>query len=298
MSTIRKKEGFFGQRSIVIPLRILSQQCEAVPVVRNLYITAIGYYPNAQYHYRHRVHGVNEQILIYCVSGKGMLKVHSKRYEVTAGTLLLIPANVPHEYAADETSPWTIYWVHFKGANSFDFTNMMLDKLGGHASAIPFSESRIQLFDDLYSSIERGYSRNNISYASIGLQYFLSSCCFYENYQPKPKEQLDSIDTCINFMQLHLDKMLSLQEIAAAANLSASHFAATFKKKTGYSVIEYFNQLKIQKACQFLQFTNHRINEIADMLGIADPYYFSRMFTKVTGTSPLKYRTLHQMQMR
>jgi AraC-like DNA-binding protein len=69
-------------------------------------------------------------------------------------------------------------------------------------------------------------------------------------------------------------------------NLSVSHFAAVFKKSTGFSIIEYFNHLKIQKGCQYLQFTDLRINEIADQLGIEDPYYFTRLFTKTIGISP------------
>ena len=75
------------------------------------------------------------------------------------------------------------------------------------------------------------------------------------------------------------------------ANLSPSHIATTFKKKTGFSLIEYFNQLKTQKACQYLLFTDLRVNEIANKLGIEDPYYFSRMFTKILGVSPVRYRS-------
>ena len=63
-----------------------------------------------------------------------------------------------------------------------------------------------------------------------------------------------------------------------------------FKKSTGFSVIEYFNHLKMQKACQFLQFTDLRVNEIANRLGMEDPYYFSRLFSKVIGMSPKQYR--------
>jgi len=294
MAAIKKKEGFYGQRSIVIPQKILAQQCEAAPIVRDLFITAIGYYPNAKHHHRQRLHGINEHILLYVVSGKGMVKIKSQVFELSPGSLLIIPANLQHEYAADDTAPWTLYWIHFKGASSFDFVNMMLEKLGGHTSFIPFHESRIQLFADLYASLERGYSKNNISYASVGLQYFLSSCCFFENYLPKPKEQFNAVDACINFMQQHIDEMLSLQQIAAAANLSESHCAAIFKKKTGYSIIEYFNQLKIQKACQYLQFTDLRVNEIASKLGVEDPFYFSRMFTRISGTSPLNYRSKYR----
>jgi len=92
-------------------------------------------------------------------------------------------------------------------------------------------------------------------------------------------------------MHEHIDKLLSLGEIAGAVNLSQSHVTTLFKKKTGFSLIEYFNQLKTQKACQYLLFTDLRVNEIASKLGFDDPYYFTRMFTKVIGVSPVKYRS-------
>jgi AraC-like DNA-binding protein len=52
----------------------------------------------------------------------------------------------------------------------------------------------------------------------------------------------------------------------------------------------YFNHLKMQRACQLLQFTGLRIKEIAAEFGFEDPYYFSRLFTKTMGVSPTDYR--------
>ena len=290
MSATRKREGFKGQRALVIPPKILAQHFDNHPIVKQLYVTDIGYYPNALYHYRKRIHGVNQYILIYCVKGNGWAKIADKKYNMSAGDFVLLPANKPHEYGADEQTPWTIYWMHFKGTNSSDFVEMMLKRMGDHVASISFQEKRMQLFEEIYTSLERGYSIDNICYASLSLQYFLGSCCFDNNYLAI-HEKTDSISLCVNYLQKHIDKPLSLNDIASAVNLSVSHFASIFKKNTGFSIIEYFNHLKTQKACQYLQFTDLRINEIADRLGIEDPYYFSRMFTKIVGTSPNKYRS-------
>jgi AraC-like DNA-binding protein len=91
-------------------------------------------------------------------------------------------------------------------------------------------------------------------------------------------------------MQQRINTVLELNELAAFAKLSVSHFSAIFSQKTGYSPIEYFNHLKIQKACQYLLLSKIPIKDIATNLGIDDPYYFSRMFSKLMGISPNDYR--------
>jgi AraC-like DNA-binding protein len=292
MANVKKKEGFQGQRAIIMPSSVINGICQTHEVVKQLFITDIGYYPNALYHHRHRPNGSKQHIIIYCITGKGWARIGKQGYTVSAGEYVLLPANVEHEYKADEKDPWTIYWVHFTGTNSQNFCNMMMQKMGTPVFAISLQENRLHLFEEIYTNLERGYSIDNICYSNISLQYFLASCCFDSNYNySAKKEKNDKIDLCINYMQKNIDKTLSLNEIADIANLSPSHIATTFKKKTGFSLIEYFNQLKTQKACQYLLFTDLRVNEIADKLGIEDPYYFSRMFTKILGVSPVKYRS-------
>jgi YesN/AraC family two-component response regulator len=293
MSEIKKKEGFLGQRAIIIPPTILTSFCQRHPVVRQLYVTDIGYYPNAEHHHRIRPHGTEGNIIIYCVSGKGLARVQKQVYPVSTGEFVLLPAKKAHEYFTVENNPWTIYWIHFTGVSSQNIVNMMIKKMGSHLAPVSFHESRIQLFEEIYGNLEKGYSIDNLCYASLCLQYFLASCCFdtHYNHHLKTKDENESsIDLCIKLMQKNIHRTLTLDEIAAAVHLSSSHIGSLFKKKTGFTLIEYFNQLKTQKACQYLLFTDLRVNEIAARLGMDDPYYFTRMFTKIIGVSPVNYR--------
>ena len=73
MAMVRKKEGFQGQKAIVIPRKILSRLCAHNNVIGNMYITDIGYYPKAKFHYRERLHGADQHILIYCLEGRGVV---------------------------------------------------------------------------------------------------------------------------------------------------------------------------------------------------------------------------------
>ena len=69
------------------------------------------------------------------------------------------------------------------------------------------------------------------------------------------------------------------------------YFSNLFLKKTGFSPLQYLNMLRIRKACQYLDNTNMKINQIAPLVGIDDNFYFSRLFTKVMGITPSQYRS-------
>ena len=59
-----------------------------------------------------------------------------------------------------------------------------------------------------------------------------------------------------------------------------------------YVVLAYFNKLKIERACELLKKTDLKINQICYKIGIEDPFYFSRLFSKTIGMSPTKYKEI------
>nr|WP_295872467.1 AraC family transcriptional regulator [uncultured Chitinophaga sp.] len=292
---IRKGEGFKGQRAIVIPRNILQEKCAADPVMQTMYITDIGYYPKAKFHYRRRLNGAPEHILIYCLEGRGNIRLSKKDHPIKAGDCFIIPRDWPHAYQAQDTDPWTIYWAHFAGHTADAIVHTSLQQLNSHQTYLPHAHERLALFDNIYQQLERGYRTENLLYANMSFWAFLASCIYPGSHHPgKTRPEQDTIDQAIDYMNQHLDRMLTLEQMARSINLSISHFSALFKSNTGYSPIEYFNHLKVQKACQYLHFTHLRVKEIASLLGMEDPYYFSRLFTKVMGLSPAQYRTKKQ----
>src|SRR5262249_44740505 len=115
MQTIKKADGFDAEKFIVFP-DVLLQEVSHHLLVKSVYVTDIGFFPRAQYHYRERPEGCDSSIFIYCVEGEGwVLFKNRERIAVAPNTLLVIPANVPHIYGADDANPWSIYWFHLKG---------------------------------------------------------------------------------------------------------------------------------------------------------------------------------------
>lgn len=286
-----KRDGFNGQRAIVLPKAVIHKFCLFNQVINKAYITDLGYYPKAQYHYRKRPLGADQNILIYCLEGKGAVTIDTVNYGIGPGDYFIIPSNMPHHYKTDEKNPWTIYWCHFKGEQADAIVQKLIDRAGSFKYNIDFLGERISIFDQLYSNLEKGYSYENLTYVNLLFLQFLSSFLFSDRFSVNLQNKTDSfLEKSICFMQDHVDKNLTLQDFAGHVNYSPSHYSLKFKNETGFSPIEYFNQLKIQKACQYLQFTDLRIKEIAFKIGIQDAYYFTRLFGKTMGFSPKDYR--------
>jgi AraC-like DNA-binding protein/mannose-6-phosphate isomerase-like protein (cupin superfamily) len=291
VSKPRKKEGFQGQQAIVLPRKILHKQCAGNSIISTLYTTDIGYYPKAKFHYRERPHGAEQHILIYCLEGMGEVTINKNRYSVEGGDFFIIPMKTAHTYTASDENPWTIYWLHFKGSSANELVSLMQKKFNGHKGFIRNNAQNIHLFNEIYHQLERGYGSDQLIYANMCLWHYLTTFIYNSQYQATSElANKDAVNTAIDFMSQRVDQVLTLEAIAASVNLSPTHFSTAFKKKTGFTPIEYLNHLKVQKACQYLLFTSLRIKEIALELGMTDQFYFSRMFSKVMGMSPNEYR--------
>jgi AraC family transcriptional regulator of arabinose operon len=286
------KEGFVGQRMIVLPPNIKKSIINN-PLIKNLYLTAIGYYPKAIYHDRERKTGSNQYILLYCIDGEGYIYINDLVYTLKPNTYIIIPKNVGHRYKSSNTNPWSIYWVHFSGLTADALYQRSLEHGTLHVHAIPYDASRIKLFEQVYAILEHSFHEKEMELTNLYLQHFITSLIYYKELNPVTYDT-DSVSLSIAYMKNNIQQKLLIEDLAAGQGISVSHYSRLFHQKTGSSPINYFNLLKIQASCQHLYFTDRSIKEIAAALGFDDQYYFSRLFSKLIGMSPLKYRKTHK----
>lgn len=294
----KKKEGFFGQKMVVVPKNI-RRAIQNNKIINSLYLTDIGYYPNAKNHFRKREEGADEYILIYCIKGDGWIEINSRKYSIVPNSYFLIPANTAHKYGAEKKNPWSIYWVHFTGDTAGKFYKKYCQKKGSSKDKfspsvikLPFEERRMNYFNGFISLLESGYSIEIIEYVNISLWQLLASFVYHDFYSEvrHQKNGTDIVDSAIQYMQDHLNESITVEELASHLNYSTSYLYSLFKEDTGYSPIDYFNHLKVQEACKYLSFTDMSIKEISFELGFNDPFYFSRLFKKMMELSPTEYR--------
>lgn len=99
---------------------------------------------------------------------------------------------------------------------------------------------------------------------------------------------VDSIKNILN-EKLDLSTSINLNEISYKLGFSKSYIKSQFKKQTGCSIIQYYIDLKIDKAKKLLSQQKFTVSEIADALGFSSVYYFSRQFKLHTDMSPTEY---------
>lgn len=288
---MKQKDGFSGERSIVLPQMIVDMEA-ADPLVSSLYITDIGYYPHAEGHYRKRAEPISQNVLIYCVDGAGRYIVDDREYSVTADQFFILPAGRPHAYGSSEDNPWTIYWVHFTGSHAAIYARGALtpqDVRPGMHSRINY---RNNIFEEIFNTLHSGYGRDCLRYVSSLLHYYLASMRYIGTYRDAGRriDDGDVVTAAIHYMTENLEKRLSLDDMAGYTGYSPGHFSTLFKRQTAESPLGYFNRLKMEAACRMLRDTDMRINQICHKVGIDDSYYFSRLFSHIVGMSPRIYR--------
>ncbi len=87
-----------------------------------------------------------------------------------------------------------------------------------------------------------------------------------------------------------LRESVTVPEWARAIGLSPNYFRDIFKRETGLTPMDWLNQRRLQMARQYLSGTRKSVAEIAEACGFQDQFYFSRVFRKQFGQSPLQYR--------
>lgn len=107
-----------------------------------------------------------------------------------------------------------------------------------------------------------------------------------------PDTAVSSHSPLITYIHENYLTLSGIDEIANTFYITPSHLCRTFKKLTGYTVIQYINILKLQYACQLLRETEKTVTEIALECGFHSAMYFCRIFKDLMNLTPTEYRKM------
>ena len=99
-----------------------------------------------------------------------------------------------------------------------------------------------------------------------------------------------AIHLCMQYIETHYYEKITLDQLAEMVYLSPAYLSRIFKKETGTTFNDYLIQVRIGKAKSLLHHKDLRVTDIAEAVGFDDQSYFTKVFRRIVGVTPLKYR--------
>lgn len=97
-------------------------------------------------------------------------------------------------------------------------------------------------------------------------------------------------DAALHYLAEHLDRAVTVEEVAAHIHISPGYLSAVFKQYTGQSVIGYFNRLKMERVCELMRVRGLTLKQAGVFVGLLDENYLSRMFRRYTGKNVKEFQ--------
>lgn len=232
--------------------------------------------------------------LIFFTGGKGSIIIAKKRYQVKEGMLFYICPDVLHSIELDPEEPVCFQSVHFSYARvSFNENKW---EIKNEEKALPLHAAQ-ELRDyyqaeDIFKKLVDRWDAKQPGYEFVAktlLQQLLIA--IFQNLKKQNRNDSASLKVgkIIKYMHENINRKVTLAELSEMVQLSSPYLSRTFKDTTGYSVIGFFNKIEIDKAKELIIEGNKKVKEIAQELGFADEFYFSRIFKRIEGISPSEY---------
>ena len=205
-------------------------------------------------------------LLHYCISGKGGITDPSGAHTVSAGSFFIIRPGEVTVYKADKQDPWKYVWIGFSGKACERFKTVPTVNKYPHDTFLRMEESILSGIDS----------------PEIYISYIYELLHFLFSDSPG---NADAVSGVKNYIKYNYMNDISVENIAENAGLNRRYLSRIFKEKYGKTIKEYIIDTRCKKAAEFL-LSGYTVTEAAFMAGYTDVFAFSKMFKKVTGTSP------------
>jgi AraC-like DNA-binding protein len=234
---------------------------------------------------------LHEYQLLYISSGQGYFSTtRVRRQKIGKGNLLLLIPGEWHTYHPDPATGWNEYYIGFEGKSIDNLFDKGILPKESTVIEIGFNDNLVKHYQQAIQ-LARADKRATQQYLSGIVMYLIGMVCYIsKNNLSEPGQIEQKIIQAKVIMQENLYKDIDPETIACELNLSYSWFRKEFKNYTGHSPAKYFQELKISKAKELLHTTSRSVKEISFLLGYSSTGYFSVLFKKCTGLTPLEYR--------
>lgn len=229
-------------------------------------------------------------LIHYILSGKGILQIGGKEYQLKSGYGFLITPDELAFYQADEKDPWTYVWIGFAGTKAAEY----VENIGLSVSSPVF---RSDQSDELYRIVHDMMEHNTFGITDDlrrnGLLHMFLSV-ISESAELSARSDNDRanqyVRKAVEFIQANYCNPIKVTDVADYVCINRSYLYTLFHNTIQMSPQQFLTAYRITKAMELLQVTQLPIEGIAISCGYQDPLVFSKAFRQMKGISPSAYR--------
>lgn len=267
--------------------------------------------------WQHFSRTVDEFVLYVLREGDMYIEEDGVQMHLKAGDCLLLEPNLPHRgYRA---AACDYYYVHFSHAgllraakseaalenaienrrrsllcynlDTEDRTDpvICLPKLHGliHPEHRRILHSAAEIYDQREEQYKRFAATELHRFFMLAAHDYLDTALAGSGGRRRKSET--AVEALLRYLNGNYTKDLSGAWIEERFEMNFDHLNRVFAETTGSTIFQYLNRLRVHNAKQLIATTNLPFSEIAYLVGINDRYYFSRLFKRMTGTTPTEY---------
>jgi transcriptional regulator GlxA family with amidase domain len=187
--------------------------------------------------------------------------------------------------------------THWSAANTFRMrfpkVNLEPDRLITDENGIYTNGGAYSFLNLIIYLVEKYYDRETAIFCSKVFQIEMdrNSQSAFTIFTGQKLHDDEVVKNAQTYIESHLDERISFEELSSRFAVGRRNFDRRFIKATGNTPLEYAQRVKIESAKKAFENSRKNINEVMYNVGYSDVKAFREVFRKITGMSPLEYRT-------
>jgi len=249
----------------------------------------------ADWHWDTRAAPPRECILWLVVDGRGRLTIDGRGYDLHGGDCFILR---PWQHCAgehDPARPLTVDWAHFRYRDDRRRVVRCDRALDGLLPRVHRQVEHLGWIRGLFERVGRSCGAASAC-GPAARAWFVALLLELAHQDTLPRlgglerEHYEAVGDLCAAIRAQPGRRWRVDRMAESMCYSAAHFTRVFRRWAGATPRAFIMAARIDAARGLLRVSNHSITRIAELMGFADVYHFSRRFREQTGLSPSAYR--------
>ena len=231
--------------------------------------------------------GRKDYYFLYLKTGTMNLSIDQTETTIFPNTLVMIPPNTPYGYSQQGSEQLFYYWIHFTGS----YVQKCLDQFG--LSPLPLIQELPEVLNAVEYQMQKMFDIfiKKDPFRDAELSHCLDAILIeLAKHSHIPNDDAKKLSRSIKYIHSRYTSNLNIPELAAMEFLSSSRYSVLFNRIMHTSPYQYIINLRLKMACEMLRDSNLSVTQIAELSGFQSCFFFSKIFKKHLGISPLQYR--------